>query len=164
MAIDKPYESAKVNNFNRNLKSDRYPFLFAVLLSLLVSSCSSRSKLTQCEQIFRIASEVTNTSKNVSYTNDGELTQMKSWLEAASMMNRAADKIQALHINNSELIKYQNQLATIYRIYSQATYNAVQARENKSLSALELARADAQKAGEMQQELVQDLNSYCLNQ
>lgn len=134
----------------------------AILLSLLISSCGE-NKFTQCEQIFKVANEVTQSSKNVSYTNDEELTQMKIWLEAARMMERAANKIQALHINNSELIVYQNKLVTIYRIYSQATYDAVQARENKNLSALEAARINAQKAGEMQRNLIEDLNTYCLN-
>ncbi|MGD1921760.1 MAG: hypothetical protein ACFCAD_24460 [Pleurocapsa sp.] len=79
-------------------------------------------------------------------------------------MNKAASNIKALHINDSELIKYQNQLVTIYRIYSQATYDAVEARESKSLETLELARMDAQKASQMQQSLVKDINDYCLNQ
>jgi hypothetical protein len=161
MAIAKLFKSIKVNNSPRSIKSDRY-FLITILLSLLICGCS-QSKLTQCEQIFRIASEVSSNSKTVSYTNDEDLSQMKTWLEAASTMNKAANNIQALHINNGELIKYQNQLVTIYRIYSQATYDAVEARESKSLEALELARIDAQKAGKMQQNLIKNLNNYCLN-
>ena len=136
--------------------------LVTVVLVLLFSGCE-QNKFTQCEQIFRIARGVTQTSKDVSYSHDAELTQMKIWLETASTMNRAADKILALHINDSELIGYQNQLATIYRIYSQATYDAVAARENQSLSALETARTDAQKAGVMQQDLIEEINAYCLN-
>lgn len=161
MAIAKLFKSIKINNSPRSIKSDRY-FLITILLSLSICGCS-QSKLTQCEQIFRIASEVRSSSKKVSYNNDGDLSQMKTWLEAASTMNKAANNIQALHINNSELIKYQNQLVTIYRIYSQATYDAVEARESKSLEALEFARIDAQKAGKMQQNLIKNLNNYCLN-
>lgn len=112
---------------------------------------------------FRIAEGVKKNSQNVSYTNQEQPTVMKSWLEAASMINQAADKIEALHINDSELIGYQNKLATVYRIYSQATFDAVQARENKNLEALKAARIDAQTAGEMQQGLIQEINAYCLN-
>jgi hypothetical protein len=161
MAIAKLFKRIKVNNSKRSLKRDRY--FLTILLSLFILGCS-QSKLTQCEQIFRIASEVTNSSKNVSYTNDGDLSQMKIWLEAASTMNTAANNIEALHINDGELIKYQNQLVTIYRIYSQATYDAVEARESTNLESLEIARANAQKAGQMQQELIKNLNNYCLNQ
>lgn len=138
-------------------------FCFLTILALLVSSCGE-NRLSQCEQIFRIAKGVNQRSKNVSYTSEDKLTTMKTWLETASIMERAADKIQALHVNNGELIPYQNQLITVYRIYSQATYDAVQARENKNLSALESARLDAQKAGKMQQDVIKDLNAYCLNQ
>ena len=138
-------------------------FCFLTILALLVSSCGE-NRLSQCEQIFRIAKGVNQRSKNVSYTSEDKLTTMKTWLETASIMERAADKIQALHVNNGELIPYQNQLITVYRIYSQATYDAVQARENKNLSALESARLDAQKAGKMQQDVIENLNAYCLNQ
>jgi len=136
--------------------------LLAVASALLVWGCGE-NKLTQCEQIYRIAQGVTQGSKNVSYTNEEELNEMKTWLETARMMERAANQIQALHINNISLIEHQNKLATVYHIYSQATYNAVQARESKDLSALKLARTDAQKAGEMQQEVIKELNAYCLN-
>ncbi len=137
--------------------------LWAVASALLFSGCGE-NELTQCEQIYRIAQGVIQGSKEVSYTDDLELTTMKTWLEAASMMERAANQIQALHIDNVNLIEHQNKLATVYRIYSQATYNAVQARESKNLSALELARIDAQKAGKMQQEVIEELNAYCLGE
>lgn len=142
-------------------KGDR--FWMTIILGLLLSSCA-QNKLSQCEQIFRIAQGVNQSSKNIADTKDEESTELKSWLEVASTMNIAASKIEALHINDSNLIPYQNKLATIYRIYAQATYNAVEARENQNLKALQTARNEAQKAGKMQQEAVQYLNSYCLNE
>ena len=137
-------------------------FYFLAVLAVLVSGCGE-NKLTQCEQIFRIVKGVNQSSQNVSYTSGGELTTMKIWLETATLMNQAANKIQALHVNNSDLIAYQNQLVTVYRIYSQATYDAVKARENQNFQALESAKNDAQKAGQMQQDLIEEINAYCLN-
>ncbi len=163
MAFDRLLGSVALDNFQQSVLGDRHFLSIIALFSLLLSGCSE-SKLTQCEQIFRIVSHVNNSSQNVSYTNDENSSQLKSWLEAAGTMNKAASNIKALHINDSELIKYQNQLVTIYRIYSQATYDAVEARESKSLETLELARMDAQKASQMQQSLVKDINDYCLNQ
>ena len=133
-----------------------------ILLGLFVSSCGE-NKFTQCEQIFKIARGVTENSKNVIYTNHEQPMEMKSWLNAAGMINKAANKIRALHINDSELIRYQNRLVRVYRIYSQATYDAVNARENKNFDALEAARMDANKAGEIQQSLIKEINTYCLN-
>jgi ABC-type enterochelin transport system substrate-binding protein len=145
----------------RNKNPDKF-ILMGIILSLLISSCAE-NRFTQCEQIFRIARGVKENTKNVSYTNKEQLTVMKSWLEVASMLNQAADQIEALHINDSKLIGYQNQLVTVYRIYSQATYDAVQARENKNLEALKAASIDAKTAGEMQQSLIKKINAYCLN-
>ncbi|MBE9047035.1 hypothetical protein IQ255_21990 [Pleurocapsales cyanobacterium LEGE 10410] len=138
--------------------------LVGVALSLLVSGCGE-SKYTQCEQIFRIVRNVTENSQDVNYnTKDGQPTEMNSWLQAASMMNTAADRLQALQINNGDLSEYQNQFAIVYRSYSQATYDAVQARENQNLEALKSARNDAATAGQMQQQLIKEINAYCLDQ
>ena len=138
-----------------------YKLFVGIFLGLVVSSCGE-NKYTQCEQIFHIARGVTENSKDVNYIYDEQPTEMKSWLETARMIDTAADRIKALHINNSNLIKYQNKFATVYHIYSQAIYDAVQARENKNLEALKSARNDAEKAGQIQQNLIQEINAYCL--
>ncbi|BAZ43084.1 hypothetical protein NIES4102_00800 [Chondrocystis sp. NIES-4102] len=157
--------SKQVNQcLNNDKKIHRHQLIWlGIVLSLLLSSCGE-SRLTQCEQIFRIAQGVKESSNNVSYSNNQQAVATKSWLESASMLNQAAEQIKGLHINDSELISYQNQLINIYRIYSQATYDAVQARESENLEALETARDEAKKAGEMQRGLIKQINAYCLNQ
>ena len=162
MAIAKRSKDRQKNDLKKNIFSDRY-LLITLSLSILFSSCGE-SKLTQCEQIFKIVAGVNNSIDRVGNTTSKDLNQIAIWLEAANMMNRAAENIAALHINNSELIGYQNKLATVYRIYSQATYNAVEARESKNLEALELARLEALKAGDMQQKAIEGINTYCLHQ
>ena len=152
-----------VREVNSTIYSTSYKLFVGVLLGLFVSSCGE-NRYTQCQQIFQIARSVTENNQDINYnTKDEQPTEMKSWLETASMMNTAADRIKALHTNNSELIEYQNKFATVYRIYSQATYDAVQARENQNLEALKSARNDAEKAGQIQQQLIQEINAYCLN-
>ena len=84
-------------------------------------------------------------------------------MQAAEEMYRAAEAIDTLKLDNSELIQYRDRLAAIYRIYSRSTYDAVTARENKNLEALESARSDAVKAGQMQQNLVREINAFCLD-
>lgn len=156
--------SKQVNRcLNNDKKTHKHQLIcLGIVLSLLLSSCG-KSRLTQCEQIFRIAQGVTESGKNVSYSGTQQPLATKSWLESASMLNQAAEQIRGLHINDSELISYQNQLSNIYRIYSQATYDAVQARESENLGALQTAREEARKAGEMQSGLIKQINAYCLN-
>ena len=136
--------------------------LFGIALSLLFSGCGN-NRYTQCEQIFQIANRLNENVNNLSYFNNQQPTEMKSWLEAASAIDRAANHLSALQINDSQLIEYQNKFITIYRIYSQATYDAVKARENQNFQALESVKNDAQKAGQMQQDLIEEINAYCLD-
>ena len=136
--------------------------LFLGIALSLLSGCG-RAKYAQCEQIFQIANRLSQNINNLSYFNNQQPTEMKSWLEAASAIDRAANHLGALQINDSQLIEYQNKFVTVYRIYSQATYDAVKARENQNLQALKSAKDDARKAGQMQQDLIEEINAYCLN-
>ena len=136
--------------------------LFLGVVMVFISGCGN-NKYTQCEQIFQIANRLNQNVNNLSYFDNQQPTEMKSWLEAASTIDRAANHLEALQINDSQLIEYQNKFVTVYRIYSQATYDAVKARENKNFQALESVKNDAQKAGQMQQDLIREINAYCLN-
>ncbi|MGF1539688.1 MAG: hypothetical protein ACFCU5_04430 [Pleurocapsa sp.] len=137
------------------------------IAGLTLSSCSdANAKYSQCEQIFKIAHQVNQEAKSIKSMNAEakDIPQnLKNWLEAADLMEQAARQIQALEFNNAELIKYQTGLANIYQIYSQATYDAVQARESKNINALISARDRASTAEAIQQKLVRDINSYCLS-
>jgi hypothetical protein len=133
--------------------------LVIVLLSLFAAGCEENQS-AECEQIFRVAQDVQQSNQKISKSNE-QSDETKNWLEAANTFSQAADRIALLEINRSELIKYQNQLVTIYRIYSQATYDAVKARENKDLPTLQAARQDALKAEAMQQKLIREINTYC---
>ena len=134
-----------------------------IALSLLFSGCSGDRRYAQCEQIFQIANRLNENVNNLGYFNDRQPTEMKSWLEAARAIERAANHLEALQINDSQLIEYQNKFVTVYRIYSNATYDAVKARENRNFQALESVKNDAQKAGQMQQDLIEEINAYCLD-
>ena len=133
-----------------------------ITLGLFVFGCESH-KLAQCEQIFQVAQGVTAQDRELNRLNREESTEVTSWLQTAKMMERAADRLEALNIDRSRLIQYRDRLATIYRIYSQATYDAVSAREQKNLAVLKSARNAAKQAGLRQQELVREINAFCLD-
>ena len=135
--------------------------LVAICLCLFSFGCEP-NELVQCEQILLIARDVNQSNQNLQDLDNEQLRSMKSWLQAAHKFNQAADKLGDLKIARHELMQYQNRLARIYRIYAQATYDAVSARENQNLSALESARDDAAKAGTLQRQLIKEINAYCL--
>jgi hypothetical protein len=136
-------------------------FCLGITMVNLISGCSV-SKNSQCQQIFQIASHVSKETKNLSLSSSEEgLKDMKTWLQAADLMNKAAEQLKALSIEDSQLIEYQNKLAQIYNLYSQATYDAVNARETKNIEALKSARHDAEMAGKLKQESIEGINSYC---
>ena len=130
-------------------------------LGLFASGCEEK-KIVQCEQIFQIVRDVTKSNRDINYANSKQSASEQSWLKAANRLALAADSVDALKISQSQLVQYQKQLAAVYRIYSQATYDAVQARQNKDLESLQDARRKATKAGKMQQNLIQRINNYCL--
>jgi PBP1b-binding outer membrane lipoprotein LpoB len=151
------FKRYKTHLKSSGFQSNYWLILAIVLLSFFAVGCEE-NKSTQCQQIFRIAQDVKASNQQLNNVNKQPSEIMKSWLEAGNRFNQAADNLALLEINHSELIEYQNQLITLYRIYSQATYNAVRARENHDLSALQSARQDAIKAGARQQN-----NAYCLS-
>lgn len=145
----------------RGISKSLPSIFFSSLLSVLVIGCEE-NKLSQCERIFQIAHQVTANNLELNRLKEVQLTGLENWLQAAEEMYRAAEAIDTLKLDNSELIQYRDRLAVIYRIYSRSTYDAITARENKNLEALESARSDAIKAGQMQQNLVREINTFCL--
>ena len=130
-------------------------------LAWLIVGCNS-NKSVQCGNMIAIANGVTNQAKKITNSSEGTIVELKNWLQTADIMTIAAQEIEALPIKDPQLIDYQGNLASLFRIYSQATYDAVKARENKNLSALKIARQNAQQADELNQDLVTKINGYCL--
>ena len=78
-------------------------------------------------------------------------------------MRKAAQQLKSLPLNDAELIRYQTGLANVYQIYSQATYDAVKARESKNIDALSVALEFFQQATCLRQQLlIDEINNYCL--
>ena len=135
-------------------------FCLSLLISLLTASCSE-TKYTQCEQIIKFANNVVQEKTKLIDTNNSENMESKTWLKAAGMITQAAQQLESIPLRDPKLINYQANLAQIYRIYSQATYDAVKAWENKNIKALETAHTDAEKAGLLEEKLGNSLNTYC---
>lgn len=134
--------------------------IIASFLACLTIGCTNQ-KVSQCQDIIAIANAASNQAQKITNNSQEKVVELKTWLQAADIMTVAAKQIEALPIKDPELINYQGNLASVFRIYSQATYDAVQARENKNLSALKTAHNHAQEAGKLNQALVKKINQYC---
>lgn len=144
----------------KNLLKNRRKYLTFAILAWLIVGCDNQ-KYTQCQEMIAIANSVAHQAQKVATSSQETMVEMKTWLQTADIMTIAANEIEAVPVQDPQLIGYQGNLANVFRIYSQATYDAVKARENKNLSALKIARDNAQKAGQLNQALVTKINNYC---
>ena len=128
-------------------------------INVFVVACESR-KYTECQQIITLANKVTKQTQAIAKKSSDQ--DLANWLEASEIMGQAAENIAALELKDSQLIEYQGSLTDIYKVYSQATYEAVRARENRNLSALQSAREEANNIAEVNYNLVKNINNYCL--
>ena len=133
--------------------------IFLGIINILFVACESQ-KYAECEQIITLANNVTKQTQAIA--EDSSDRDLENWLEASEIMKQAATNIEALEIKDSQLIEYQEGLVDIYQVYAQATYDAVKARESRNLPALQSARDDAKNAGEINNNLVKNINNYCL--
>lgn len=143
------------------LPKNRRKYLMLAILAWFIVGCDNRQKYTRCQEIIAIANGVARQTQKVAETSQETTVEIKTWLQTADIMTVAANQIEAVPVKDPQLIGYQGNLASVFRIYSQATYDAVRARENKNLSALKIARDNAQKAGQLNQDLVTKINNYC---
>ena len=133
--------------------------VFWGIINLFVAGCESR-KYTECKQIITLANNVTKQTQAIAENSSDR--ELENWLQASEIMEQAAKNIEALEIKDSQLIEYQGSLVDIYQVYAQATHDAVKARESRNLQALQSARDDAKNTGEINNNLVKNINNYCL--
>lgn len=128
-------------------------------INIFVVACESR-KYTECQQMITLANKVTKQTQAIAEKSSDQ--DLDNWLEASDIMEQAAENIAALELKDSQLIEYQESLTNIYRVYAQATHEAVKARENRNLSALQSAHEEANNISEVNDNLVKNINNYCL--
>lgn len=133
--------------------------LFWGIINIFVVACESR-KYSECKQIITLANNVTKQTQAIAENSSDR--DLENWLEASKIMNQAATSIENLEIKDSQLIEYQAGLVDIYQVYAQATSDAVKARESRNLQALQSARDNAKNAGDINNNLVKNINNYCL--
>jgi len=129
------------------------------IFNILLVACEP-ARYAECKQMIALANNVTKETQAIAARSSDR--DFKNWLEASKIMKQAVTNIKELELRDSQLNEYQGGLANLFRIYFQATEAAVKAREKKDLSALQSAHDDVNNIQETKKDLVENINSYCI--
>jgi hypothetical protein len=127
--------------------------------SLALAGCGD-NRLVECQAIMQLAAQ-TESIKPVS--DESLKPDLDLWREAAVALESKAQQLEDLKISNSQLQEYQQGLSRVYRENAIATQKMVQARQNRDLQQAEAAQQQVKAAGELEVELVEGINRYCLD-
>lgn len=133
-------------------------FWLISLLTYLLTSCAE-TKSFQCQKIYQIANEVTKETQSL--TKSGQEVDKKTWLLAADKIEQAADEMKNLKINDNELKNYKTLFAQVYLDYATATREIIKVWETKDRQAAKSAQEKVRKAGQLEREVGEKINTYC---
>jgi hypothetical protein len=146
---------------NHELSTNRIAVVIFMSLVCLFFTTSCGDKLSQCQQIIQIANRVVKETKDFTLSEKPTETELTDWLQAAKIMEKAANDVKSLRINDVQLINYQADFVDLYKINSQATHEIIQARQNKDIFLAKSAQEKAKKASNLEEKLSSQFNSYC---
>lgn len=135
-----------------------FRFLSISFLGYLLTSCA-QTKTFQCQKIYRIANEVTQETQSL--TKSGQEVDKKTWLFAADKIELAADEMRNLKVNDDELKNYKALFAQVYLDYATATREIIKVWETKDRLAAKSAQEKVKKAGQLEREVGEKINTYC---
>ncbi|GFE69547.1 hypothetical protein [Chroococcus sp. FPU101] len=133
-------------------------FWLISFLTYLLTSCAE-TKSFQCQKIYQIANEVTKETQSL--TKSGQEVDKKTWLLAADKIEQAADEMKNLKINDEELKNYKTLFAQVYLDYATATREIIKVWETKDRLAAKSAQEKVRKAGQLEREVGEKINTYC---
>lgn len=132
--------------------------LLSILLALVSVSCAS-NKVQECQKIIEITVRATDQVKELS--NNGKTQDLKEALEATDAMDKAAQDMESLIIQDEQLQEYQAGFAKTYRGSSQYTRDFIAELKNKNFQAAKSVQTKMQEVGAEQEKLVNSINKYC---
>ncbi|GBF82428.1 hypothetical protein [Aphanothece sacrum] len=127
----------------------------AISLNFILVSCAE-TKVSQCQKIILITQKIVQESQNNRQTKD-----IKQALKFADVFEEAGQKMKQLKIEDEQLAKYQLGFAEIYQGNADTTRQFVSALNNKDISTARLMKQQVQQLGKKEQELGNQMNTYC---
>jgi hypothetical protein len=136
-----------------------YPVIF-VVINLVISSCAD-PKISQCQKMISFVNQTATETKTL--TNNQSEKNYQPWLQAADKMEESAQEMAKILIFDSQLKEYQQGFVQMYSDYAESTREIIKARQNKALNQALIAQEKVKKASQLEQELGNNINNYCLN-
>ncbi len=132
--------------------------VLSTAIVLINVSCAS-NKVQECQKIIEITVRATDQVKELS--NNGKTQDPKEALEATNAMDKAAQDMESLIIQDEQLQKYQAGFAKTYRSSSQYTRDFIAELQKKNFQAAKSVQKKMQEVGTEQEGLVNGINEYC---
>ncbi len=115
--------------------------------------------MSQCNSVIEIANGAASEANVL--TNGGQTQDQQVMLQAADVLEQAAQDMEALELGDRQLANYQAGFIQMYRDTATATRNYIEASNNQDRAAAETAVANLKRATQPEEELVQSINTYC---
>jgi hypothetical protein len=135
----------------------------AALFSILAASCSA-NKLSQCRALIEIANQAANEIQQVTTTTSTDISNpedLRSMLRVAETADNRSTEMRNLGLRDEQLNGYRNRFVDMYSAISESTRNLVTAVEQQNRQEAEQAYNALLTAINQEQDLVDDVNTYC---
>lgn len=134
-------------------------FVTAVI-SLLAVSCG-QSKVSQCNQMIQVANQAVSDAKVVTSGVQEDNPQAEAMRQAAAVMNKASEEMNAIDVTDETLQDYQASFVNMYRDMSHAMGDYALAFEQDDYQAAKAAEMNFLQAMTPNKQLADNLNAYC---
>ncbi|TVQ61493.1 MAG: hypothetical protein EA366_03030 [Spirulina sp. DLM2.Bin59] len=132
--------------------------VFIAALSALTSSCAA-SRLLQCNNLVAIANGATAEIEIL--TEDQNTQDPLIWLQAADTLDKAAQDMQTLGLDDPQLQQYQGEFVTMYTEIAKATRAYSQSYKELNREGVDVAKVKLEQAVQRETDLVDGVNTYC---
>ena len=126
------------------------------IFNLTLWGCAGK-KITSCNSIKEVATELND--KVQIYLTSEEMNQIKT---VAQQFQQAQEKILSSAVKDKYLSDSADKLADIYQKYSQITNDYITAYQNKNSEQIAKYKQEINQLFVQQEQLIQQVNNYCL--
>ena len=126
---------------------------------LLAASCGP-SKVSQCNELIQVINTAVTEVQSVTQSPEAS-TNPEALVQIADTADRAVEQMQAVELQDEQLLEYQQSFITMYQDTSAASRAIYTASQNQDLEAAQAALGQLQAATAPEPGLVNDVNAYC---